>query len=151
MRPATVSETHVAVVYVHGMGEQRRHEDAARLATRLAWRSGSPDTPYHPIVEPIWDPGVGPADARPRTLASFSLKLDERTVRFHDVYWAPLVAGQTNFRSLYRWLRAKYLKPIQILCARWASHAHLKIETLHEGEDQGLSPVQLRLVTDYLD
>ncbi|MGH7725122.1 MAG: hypothetical protein ACREOU_06795 [Candidatus Eiseniibacteriota bacterium] len=31
----------VAIVFVHGMGEQRRYAETARLATRLAFRAGA--------------------------------------------------------------------------------------------------------------
>jgi hypothetical protein len=39
-----------ALVFVHGMGEQRRYADSALLATRLAWRAGAPA----PQVDLAW-------------------------------------------------------------------------------------------------
>ncbi len=132
----------VAVVFVHGMGEQRRYADAAQLATRLAWHAGAPD------------PGVGLAwrddgPSAPRARAMLTAELAGRRVVFHDAYWAPLVAGQTNFRSLVRWLRGRGLRPLRYLAARWSSHPELKITALQE-DRSGLDDLERRLIDDYL-
>jgi hypothetical protein len=132
-----------AVVFVHGMGEQRRYADSALLATRLAWRAGAP----LPTVDLAWR--ADEPSARPRARARVTLALDGRPVVFHDVYWAPLVSGRTNFRSLVRWLKGRALRPVGYLLARWASHPELKISTLQEDRD-ALSPVQRDLLDDYL-
>ncbi len=131
------------VVFIHGMGEQRRYADMAELATRLAWRAGAPA----PTVDLAWRAEA--AGARGRARARVSATLGDRTVRFHDVYWAPLVSGQTNFRSLVRWLRGRALRPLAYLAARWASHPELKIATLQEDQDT-LSPLERSLAEDYL-
>ena len=131
-----------AVVFIHGMGEQRRYADAARLATRLAWRAGASP----PTVDLAWradDPSQ-----RPRARARIRATLDGHDVQFHDVYWAPLVSGRTNFRSLVRWLKGRTLRPIGFLAARWAAHPELKISTLQE-DREALTPVQLELLEDY--
>ena len=133
------SERSVAVVFLHGMGEQRRYADTARLATRLAWRAGAPT------------PGVGLAwrddlPGTPRARAVVTAELAGRHVVFHDAYWAPLVSGQTNFRSLVRWLRGRALRPIAYLAARWASQPELKISTLQEDRST-LDPIERDLST----
>ena len=119
----------IAVVFVHGMGEPRRYADSARLATALAGHARA----AHPTVDVRWD-GVpaGPADRRPRAQAEIRAVLGGVTVRFRDVYWAPLVAGRTNFRSIVSWLRSRAVLPVGYLLAPWASHAQLKIDVLHE-------------------
>ena len=137
------SERSVAVVFLHGMGEQRRYADTARLATRLAWRAGAPT------------PGVGLAwrddlPGTPRARAVVTAELAGRHVVFHDAYWAPLVSGQTNFRSLVRWLRGRALRPIAYLAARWASQPELKISTLQEDRST-LDPIERDLVDDYVE
>jgi hypothetical protein len=132
-----------ALVFIHGMGEQRRYADSALLATRLAWRAESPA----PVVDLVWR--ADEPSARPRARARVSAVIEDRTVVFHDVYWAPLVAGRTNFRSLVRWLKARSLRPLWYLAARWASHPELKISTLQEDKD-ALSPLERDLIDDYL-
>ena len=132
----------VAVVFIHGMGEQRRYADTAQLATRLAWRAGARE----PRVGLAWRDD---APGAPRARAVLSAELEGRRVVFHDVYWAPIVSGQTNFRSLVRWLRGRAMRPFAYLAARWASHPELKISTLQEDRD-ALTPIELSLVDDYL-
>ena len=132
-----------ALVFIHGMGEQRRYADSALLATRLAWRAGAP----LPRVDLAWR--LDEPVARPRARARVSAEIEDRTVVFHDVYWAPLVAGRTTFRSLVRWLKARALRPLRSLAARWASHPELKIATLQEDKD-GLSRLERELMDDYL-
>src|SRR4051812_49355284 len=110
-----------ALVFIHGMGEQRRYADSALLATRLAWRDGSDP----PAVDLAWR--ADEPSARPRARARVTATLRGHTVVFHDVYWAPLVAGRTSFRSLVRWLKGRSLRPLGYLAARWASHPELKI------------------------
>ena len=134
-----------AVVFIHGMGEQRRYADMAQLATRLAWRAGAPA----PAVDLEWRADSEGPTARARARAHVTATLEGRAVVFHDVYWAPLVSGQTNFRSLVRWLRGRALRPLAYLSARWASHPELKISTLQENQD-GLTPTEQGLVEDYL-
>ena len=137
-----------AVVFIHGMGEQRRYADSALLATRLAWRSGAEP----PAVGLAWradEPSARPR-ARARITATFpDPRGGEHSVVFHDVYWAPLVSGRTNFRSLVRWLKGKALRPVGFLAARWASHPELKISTLQE-DRAGLTRLEHELIDDYL-
>jgi hypothetical protein len=89
-----------------------------------------------PHVALAWSPGASPADPRPRARASITATLAGRTVEFHDAYWAPLVAGQTNFRSMFRWLRGRSWQPLFYLVAPWASHAQLKIDVLQEDRER---------------
>jgi hypothetical protein len=132
-----------ALVFIHGMGEQRRYADSALLATRLAWQAGAPA----PCVDLAWR--ADEPSARPRARARVTATIEDRPVVFHDVYWAPLVSGRTNFRSLVRWLKARSLRPVGYLAARWASHPELKIATLQEDKD-GLSRLERELIDDYL-
>ncbi|MEO6461813.1 MAG: hypothetical protein ABIP29_01940 [Candidatus Eisenbacteria bacterium] len=135
----------VAVVFVHGMGEPRRYADSARLATALADHAKA----AHPTVDVRWDEvPAGPADRRPRAQAEIRAVLGGVTVIFRDVYWAPLVAGRTHFRSLVSWLRSRAVLPLRYLLAPWASHAQLKIDVLHE-DRVALSPDQLALLVAY--
>lgn len=136
----------VAVVFVHGMGEPRRYVDSARLATALAGRAGA----AAPRVDVRWDEvPAGPADRRPRAHAELRATLRGVPVVFRDVYWAPLVAGRTTFRSLVSWLRSRALLPVVYLLAPWASHAQLKIDVLHENR-VALGADERALLADYL-
>ncbi|MGH7725121.1 MAG: hypothetical protein ACREOU_06790 [Candidatus Eiseniibacteriota bacterium] len=96
-----------------------------------------------------WGEGAGPADRRPRAHATFETVIGSVPVRFYDVYWAPLVSGRTTFRSLWRWLRGRYLRPIGYLLARWSSHAQLKVTVLHENRTTA-GPLDLLLLDEYL-
>jgi len=143
MESSGAGEKAVAVVFVHGMGEQRRYADTAQLATRLAWRAGAPA----PEVGLAWRDDLPGA---PRARAVVSARLAGHRVVFHDAYWAPLVSGQTNFRSLVRWLRGRALKPVFYLAARWASHPELKISTLQE-DRSALDPIERGVLDDYVE
>lgn len=154
---ATGSGRRVAVVFIHGMGEQRRYADTAQLATRLiahaAAQAASSDSTIAQArgaaVALTWDEGQGPADRRPRARVTFDAEIAGVPTRFHDVYWAPLVSGRTTFRSLWRWLRGRYLRPIGYFAARWASHAQLKVTALQEGRGT-LTPLERTLLDDYV-
>ena len=137
-----------ALVFIHGMGEQRRYADSALLATRLAWHDGG--APPH--VDLAWR--ADEPSARPHARARVSATLPdarggEHPVVFHDVYWAPLVSGRTNFRSLVRWLKGRSIRPLSFLAARWASHPELKIATLQEDRTE-LTRLERELIDDYL-
>ncbi len=142
----------VAVVFIHGMGEQRRYADTAELASRLAaharthpeFRDGHED----PRVDVVWDDDRGAAAPRPRARASVTARLAGQHIAFHDAYWAPIVAGKTGFRSMFRWMRGRSWQPLWYLFARWASHAQLKIDVLHENRDR-VSEREQRLVASY--
>jgi hypothetical protein len=145
MEPSSAPGT-VAIVFVHGMGEPRRYVDSARLATALAERAGSAP----PRVDVRWDEvPAGPADRRPRAQAELRTSLFGVPVVFRDVYWAPLVAGRTTFRSLVSWLRSRAVLPVVYLLAPWASHAQLKIDVLHENK-ASLGADERTLLADYL-
>ncbi len=127
------------------MGEPRRYADSARLATALAAHAKA----AHPAVAVRWDEvPAGPADRRPRAQAEIRAILGGVPVLFRDVYWAPLVAGRTTFRSLVSWLRSRILLPFGYLLAPWASHAQLKIDVLHE-DKVALSPDEHALLAAY--
>src|SRR5688500_5491610 len=136
----------VAVMFSNGRGEPSRYVDSARLATALAERADS----TAPRVDVRWDEvPAGPADRRPRAHAELRATLRGIPVVFRDVYWAPLVAGRTTFRSLVSWLRSRALLPVVYLLAPWASHAQLKIDVLHENR-VALDADERTLLADYV-
>src|SRR5690348_12810436 len=134
-RGAGPEERHTTVVFIHGIGEQRRHEDSARLASALSRRALLAGIPLDgPEIDRVPDP-AHPTDPERRTVASLRMWFGATPVRFDDVYWAPLVAGLTNFRSLQQWLRGKAARPFRVLFAPWASHTRLKIEMLQQNRN----------------
>jgi hypothetical protein len=149
----------VAVVFIHGMGEQRRYADSAELASRLsAFARAHPELgaghrePEVRLVARRSTSGTAASggDERPRPRAALSSVLAGRRVEFHDAYWAPLVAGKTDFRSMYRWLRGRSWQPLWCLVRRWARYAQLKIDVLQEDRDH-LTLDERELVGAYLD
>lgn len=119
-RPYTpVHNDRVAVIIVHGMGEQRPM-DTVRDFVETAWRR-------NPDVAP---PGGGPADvwSQPdsrsgslelRRIATRKVRGSEKSrdgvqTNFYELYWADLTAGST-WKQVVNWVRYLLFRPLRLV------------------------------------
>lgn len=129
-----------AVVYVHGIGSQRRYEETSRLVDQLDEFSRS-DHGVAPApgrlssikgrVEPLRDgcggkPGdiVGYIDTTHSVGDSSSGTLGK--VRFYEAYWAPVMADVTSARDLLFWLLRQPGRPWRTLTSPWRDRQRLR-------------------------
>lgn len=129
-----------AVVYVHGMGSQRRYEETSRLVDRLDdyvnGRQGTPksvgmlssiDAQVEPLRPELTDT-IGYIDTR----YSDGTPKPAANVRFYEAYWAPVMAETSSPLSVARWLFRQPLRPWKTLTAPWRERQRLRRATLVE-------------------
>lgn len=137
----TESGAYTAVVYVHGMGDQRRYEELSRLIDSLERhaRANEDTTGRLDLIEPKLEPARAGSGLerevayvevlRQRRLATTP---DRSLVRFYEVYWAPLAAGGTTTREVITWITKQGFYPLKTLRSPWRDRARLRRAALHE-------------------
>jgi hypothetical protein len=141
---------YTAVIYVHGMGQQRRFEEMSRLIDSL-------DRHAFQVVRT--DPDPNRKDRDPRWLVDIKPALEPCRVsdggaedvgfirmdcqppgavhrvgslyRFYEVYWAPLVAGGSPLSSVIPWLVRQVMTPVRIVGSPWRERQRLRRAALH--------------------
>lgn len=129
------------ILFVHGMGSQRRYGDVSALVEALdqraregaegrfvgidvklepATRDNAPPVAY---LEAKWEDAV----EQERTWPQF---------RFYEAYWAPVTAGGVPRREVIKWLFAQVAKPLGGFATSWRDKARLRRAVL-----QGLKGV----------
>lgn len=139
--PDASSAGYEAVVYFHGIGEQRRYEEVSRLvdsldgyaheATASAAGGEAPGLlmKIRPRFEPARDDRLGDVTY----LRVIRARPDgERTAhRFFEVYWAPITAGGRPAREVVLWLMGKLTTPLAMLRTPWRARARLHRAVLY--------------------
>ena len=137
----TESGTYTAVVYVHGMGDQRRYEELSRLIDSLERHASANETTTGrlDLIQPKLEPprsgsGLEREVAYVEVMHQRRLAktLDQSLFRFYEVYWAPVAAGGTTTREVIVWLASQGLYPIKTLRSPWRDRARLRRAALHE-------------------
>jgi len=136
------STTHyTAVIYFHGMGSQRRFEETSRLIDSLdrylnqSHREGN-SLGYLTRIAPQLEPGVEKPDeiyTHIRTIYRGGPKQDWKDsglVRFHEVYWAPVMAGQKSAAGVLRWMLRQIGRPFGTLSSPWRERQRLRRASL---------------------
>lgn len=127
---------YTAVIYVHGIGNQRRYEETSRLVDRLdqylqrqhlKGNSIGMLARVEPRVEPLRpDPAKG-IIAYIRTIFSTDPKFrNARPVRFYEIYWAPMMAQTESTWRVIKWLFRQPLRPWSTLRAPWRERQRLR-------------------------
>ncbi len=136
--PASEPGRYTAVIHFHGMGSQRRLEESSHLIDALdsfqyaEFKAGRPLGFFRKIEPRLTPPETEggepdayvratffpPADARPRNL------------RFHEAYWAPIMAEEKSAVSIALWLVAHWRRPFQTLCTPWRQRQRLRRASL---------------------
>ncbi len=139
-----------SVVYVHGIGSQRRYEETSRLVDRLdqylqrqhaRGNSIGMLSKIRPRVEPLRpDPGKG-IIAYIRTVFSTGPRFENaRSVRFYEIYWAPIMAQTDSARRVIQWVFRQPLRPWRTLPAPWRERQRLRRAALAALFDGGRKP-----------
>ncbi len=156
-------EDYTAVVYFHGMGQQRRHEEISGLVQQLDRLIGSrhrSDASRYPEAHLLdhhvyEEPGSDPSD--PQTVVYQEVRNPHvgatPRIRFYEAYWAPLAVGGTNAVSVVLWATRQWLRPFAVLQAPWREMQALRLATLYgifeqryERQEEQLSQSQRRSV-----
>ena len=148
-KPKGLPARETAVVFVHGMGSQRRHEDSAKLAERLDEFTQSSGMGLlrglKPEIEPSEFIPAGYATAlRGRFLdgGQFGDPEDEkratrdgRTFKFYEAYWAPITADEVPKWTVVRWMFSRVPKPIIATRAPWRHRSRFRRSLLLETDE----------------
>jgi hypothetical protein len=115
-----------SVVYFHGMGSQRRYEETSGLIDCLDRYLVGQHRAGHSLgllrnirvrVEPL-RAGHGSSDivGYIRTVFAAGPKAEQAiSVRFYEVYWAPIMAGNKSPWGVTKWLFKQPLRPWRTL------------------------------------
>jgi hypothetical protein len=157
-------ESYVAVVYFHGMGAPRRHEEISRLTDALDQYSSSLDVgsvgrlrnqkvffePSRNDDEDVAYVGIN------RVVRRFGDSYwIETKLRVYEGFWSPYVSGGYSWIVVFLWMASRLANPIRVLGHRWRAHQRLKIATLHRlfsmNRDPALKRPFFRLEKFYID
>jgi hypothetical protein len=140
---AATRASYSSVVYFHGMGSQRRYEETSRLVDCLdkylvrQHRGGNSLGMLRNIrvrVEPLrGDPQPKGIIGYIRTIFSGGPKAEAeppRSVRFYEVYWAPVMADSKSAWGVAKWLFKQPLRPWRTLRAPWRERQRLRRASL---------------------
>ncbi len=135
---------YAAVVYVHGMGSQRRLEETSRLIDAVDRFLGNA---YRQRGEALGmlskiKPRVEPSRTRDGDTVTYIRSLFKRMrgkgqvdtdeVRYYEAYWAPLMASAGSTAGVARWILRQILRPWQTLRTRWRERQRLRRAALAE-------------------
>ncbi len=129
------------VVYFHGMGEQRRHEEISRLVDVLdtyahgrefadeSWEGGrlrkiEPrfETPLGSLKDDVCYLRVDHVAKKNVADRSAEVKVH----RFYEAYWAPVTAGGASAKSVLLWLLRQLVTPFRTLTSPWRDRQRLR-------------------------
>jgi len=133
-------EPYTSVVYVHGIGSQRRYEESSRLVDRLdrylfnEHARGNSKGKLSNIkvrVEPLRAPEKKDIVGYIRTIFGGGPEnIPSSAVRFYELYWAPVMADVSSPRGVLRWLFQQPLRPWQTAFSPWRERQRLRRSTL---------------------
>lgn len=126
-----------AVVFVHGMGSQKRLGDLSYLVEVLDHRASLTERGRLRGIDVKLEPAL-PADAPVTYVEATWLpidpvtttKTDFKVVRFYEAYWAPIAAIGVPKWQVVRWMFSQVLKPVGALRAPWRDRARLRRSVL---------------------
>jgi hypothetical protein len=129
---AANAKPYTAVVYVHGIGSQRRFEETSRLIDRLDKYLGLTDVTLGKLrdvkgrVEPLRSNLDGPPIGFIDTKLVRAHDLPRDKVRFYEVYWAPVMAEVTSLKEVGLWTFRQVLRPFKTLLSPWRERQRLR-------------------------
>ena len=136
----SVKDGYTAVIYFHGMGSQRRYEELSRLVDAIdkflthSDRDGGKGGGKGLLrgIVPKLEPLIG---SREKTIAYIEAEYDPKKdgewgeknpVRFYEVYWAPVMAGNRSVKRVLKWMFSQVLRPWQIFFSPWRERQRLR-------------------------
>jgi len=140
--PAAPDAGHTAVIYVHGMGEQRRYEEVSRLVDALDAASRTRErgdgkarsrlTRIRARLEPSrTDPSRDVGYIKAYYVEGEGPPAGAPVFRFYEAYWAPLAAGGRKASAVLLWLLRQLGTPISVLRSPWRARQRLRRAALH--------------------
>ena len=141
MKPQTSADgqleqqPYTAVVYFHGIGEQKRYEDASRLVDELERYNRKADKD-NPLIATGFEFEEPRSDQLTRDVGYISMTRQGREYRFYDAYYANQVAGGQPSLEVFLWLLRLARRPVNILFQHWRDVARLRRATLLGGWDR---------------
>lgn len=134
---------HVAVVYFHGMGSQRRFEETSRLVDRfdtyvdLSYRQGSPIGKLRNINARA-EQSLNPDKPDVTYISCLHLRdpdnSDGKTtnVHFYEAYWADEMAESRSTWGVVKWLLRQIWRPVSMLWTPWRERQRVRRAALIE-------------------
>ena len=131
---------YTAVVYFHGIGQQRHYEEMCRLVQRLdefvSSRSGSGtnDPDFHEIrldTRPRSEPYGGSESEVAADIVYLTTRVSgggraSQQVRFFEAFWAPETAEAPGAMEVVAWLARQLGTPLRLLLSPWRSYERLR-------------------------
>jgi pimeloyl-ACP methyl ester carboxylesterase len=132
---------YTAILYFHGMGTPRRHEEISRLIDAFDQFSEKQDLAS---VGRLRDQNVAFEPSRigqSEDVAFISLtrvvwrfgnhSRREGNYRIYEGFWSPSTAGGYSSLRVLAWLLSRVVSPFQVLKRPWRAHQRLKLATLY--------------------
>jgi hypothetical protein len=129
---AAQNKPYTAVFYFHGMGSQRRLEETSRLVDSLDRYSNRTLFEIHARLEP----GTKKPDQTFTYIrAEYNTSSKDKNsktqwVRFYEVYWAPVMAGQKSALGVLKWMVRQTIRPFYTLRSPWRERQRLRRASL---------------------
>ena len=125
---------YTAVVHFHGMGSQRRLEETSRLIDALdgfqysEFKAGRPLGRLRQIEPRLITNEIESNEphAYIRAYLVGSQTAPWRNLRFHEAYWAPVMAEEKSALSIVFWIVAQWRRPVQNLFTPWRQRQRLR-------------------------
>jgi hypothetical protein len=133
-------QSYTALVYFHGIGEQKRYEEVSRLVDELERhnRKADQDNPFIATGFEFEEPR---SDKLTRDVGYIRMTRkdpmgQEREYRFYDAYYANQIAGGQPSLEVFLWLLRLARRPVDILRQHWRDAVRLRRATLLGGWDR---------------
>ena len=145
----TNASGYTAVLYVHGMGNQRRFEEVSRLIDAIdtylsnSFRKRGEKLGYLAKIKPrleLCRTSVGDDVTYIRTLHANPGEhemWESPETRYYEIYWAPVMAGMGSVGSVVKWILLQAKRPLQTRFSPWRERHRLRrsaLAELHEDE-----------------
>jgi len=136
-------EGYTAIVYFHGMGEQRRHEELSCLIDAFDnysfWANRNDDrnrgilTGIKPRLEVSddFDRDVSYIRVNYKFKETVNDKPVWKSFRFYESYWAPITAKGKKNGIVISWMFRQVLTPIKTILSVWRDRQRLRRSALH--------------------
>lgn len=148
---------HTAIVYFHGIGTQRRHEEISRLLDAIDQYSRTQDgaTIGYPrgqeVKFEVNRHGKSAPNDQPINYIGFHRRVVipdtgksqnpfRGAFRLYEGYWSSIIAQGLPARRVLVWLASRSINPIRSMIVPWRSHQRLKLGylfRLHQEDPKG--------------
>lgn len=147
--PKQNSPERVAVIYFHGIGQQRRYEETARLVESLekAAAASAERAKAQPNVDPTlvtgfkFDTGLEPHGTPDDRIGYLEITPVQHNhqyrnpIRLYEAYWAPIASHPHKLTEMWSWLFGLAIKPLRISRTPWRLRQRWRRSTLLQFRD----------------